>query len=52
MEYRKLGNTGLLASVIGMGCEGMTEDNYLILSESFTAVVNQRIEVGKLLLEC
>ena len=28
MEYRDLGNTGLKASVIGMGCEGLSEDNY------------------------
>lgn len=28
MEYRKLGNTGLDVSVIGIGCEGMMEDEY------------------------
>lgn len=28
MEYRKLGNTGLKVSVIGMGCEGFAEDHY------------------------
>lgn len=27
MEYRQLGNTGLRASVIGMGCEGFSEEN-------------------------
>ena len=27
MKYRKLGNTGLLASEIGMGCEGFSEEN-------------------------
>ena len=35
MEYRKLGNTGLVASVIGMGCEGMTEDNYQMCGRLF-----------------
>ncbi len=28
MEYRPLGNTGLSVSVIGIGCEGMAEENY------------------------
>ena len=28
MEYRPLGTTGLSVSVIGIGCEGMTEENY------------------------
>lgn len=28
MKYRELGNTGLLVSEIGMGCEGFQEDNY------------------------
>ncbi len=28
MHYRQLGNTGLMASEIGMGCEGFGEDNY------------------------
>lgn len=28
MEYRKLGNTGLSVSVVGMGCEGFSEENY------------------------
>lgn len=35
MEYRELGNTGLHASVIGMGCEGMTEDNYAMCGKLF-----------------
>ena len=28
MEYRELGNTGLKASVIGIGCKGFYEDDY------------------------
>ncbi len=28
MNYRKLGNTGLMISEIGMGCEGFIEQNY------------------------
>lgn len=35
MEFRELGNTGLRASVIGMGCEGMSEDNYGMTKELF-----------------
>ena len=35
MEYRELGNTGLMASVIGIGCEGMSEDNYAMCSRLF-----------------
>lgn len=35
MEYRELGNTGLRASVIGMGCEGMTEDHYAMCAKLF-----------------
>ena len=37
MEYRKLGNTGLTVSVIGMGCEGMTEENYAMTGKLFDA---------------
>ena len=37
MEYRELGNTGLKASVIGIGCEGMTEDDYQIAARRFDA---------------
>lgn len=35
MEYRELGNTGLRASVIGMGCEGFSEDNYAMTAKMF-----------------
>ncbi|MBQ9197765.1 MAG: aldo/keto reductase [Clostridia bacterium] len=37
MEYRLLGNTGLRASVIGMGCEGMSEENYRMCGKMFDA---------------
>ena len=37
MEYRTLGNTGLSVSVIGMGCEGMNEDNYEMTGRLFDA---------------
>ena len=37
MEYRKLGSTGLEASVIGMGCEGMCEENYGMAKRLFDA---------------
>ena len=35
MEYRILGNTGLKVSVIGMGCEGFSEDNYTMCQKLF-----------------
>lgn len=35
MEYRELGATGLKASVIGMGCEGFSEDNYNMAMKMF-----------------
>ena len=35
MNYRELGNTGLKVSEIAMGCEGMTEENYLMCRKLF-----------------
>ena len=35
MEYRVLGNTGLRASVIGMGCEGFAEENCTMTEKLF-----------------
>lgn len=35
MEYRELGNTGLRVSVIGMGCEGMKEDDCAMTAKLF-----------------
>lgn len=35
MEYRTLGNTGLRASVIGMGCEGFSEINCTMAQKLF-----------------
>ena len=37
MEYRELGNTGLKVSVIGMGCEGFTEENCDMAGKLFDA---------------
>lgn len=37
MEYRKLGETGLRASIIGMGCEGFSEDSYGMAAKMFDA---------------
>ena len=37
MQYRELGNTGLKASVIGMGCEGFSEENYGMAKKMFVA---------------
>ncbi|MBR1659459.1 MAG: aldo/keto reductase [Oscillospiraceae bacterium] len=37
MEYRMLGNTGLRASVIGMGCEGFAEDGCAMTEKLFDA---------------
>ena len=44
MEYRELGNTGLKVSVIGMGCEGMSEDSYGMTAELFDAA--QRLGIN------
>lgn len=35
MRYRELGNTGLLVSEIGMGCEGLSENNCAMTKELF-----------------
>ena len=35
MKYRALGNTGLMISEIGMGCEGFAEDNYSMAKKMF-----------------
>ncbi len=37
MDYRTLGNTGLTVSVIGMGCEGMNEEQYGMTAKLFDA---------------
>lgn len=37
MQYRKLGDTGLEASIIGMGCEGFAEEDYAMTGKMFDA---------------
>ena len=37
MDYRALGNTGLSVSVIGIGCEGMNEEQYGMAAKLFDA---------------
>ena len=44
MNYRELGNTGLMVSEIGLGCEGFAEDEYrgarLLLDEAESQGIN------------
>lgn len=44
MNYRELGNTGLIVSEIGLGCEGFAEDEYrgamLLLDEAESQGIN------------
>ena len=35
MDYRELGSTGIMASVIGMGCEGFSEDSFNMAARLF-----------------
>ena len=35
MNYRELGSTGLKVSEIAMGCEGMTEENFIMCAKLF-----------------
>ena len=37
MKYRELGNTGLMVSEIGMGCEGFREDGFAMTKRLFDA---------------
>ena len=43
MHYRKLGNTGLLVSEIGMGCEGFAEEGCAMTGKLFDAAMKHGI---------
>lgn len=43
MQYRKLGNTGILTSEIGLGCEGFVEDEYQMASKLIDEAEKQGI---------
>lgn len=43
MNYRELGSTGLKVSEIGIGCEGMTEENYTMCRKLFDVAESRGI---------
>ena len=43
MNYRELGSTGLKVSEIGIGCEGMTEENYTMCKKLFDTAESRGI---------